>query len=182
MSNPSQLLPDAELQLKQGLDGWFRYQALTRLYELQQRQTSLNELQTTEQDLAQQAAFKLLLIAGIPVFGFLIGIAILIYLIVQWLVKGKQALLIQNGALSWPTNWGGETIWQVLVLFFVGQFFVGQVALPLGLQVLGINPASFDSRTQAIYILIVYALLVTVGLLVLYSSLKPFLPLPEGWF
>ncbi|HEY9807639.1 MAG TPA: hypothetical protein V6D04_13800, partial [Candidatus Obscuribacterales bacterium] len=110
-SNPSQLLPDAELQLKQGLDGWFRYQALTRLYELQQRQTSLNELQTTEQDLAQQAAFKLLLIAGIPVFGFLIGIAILIYLIVQWLVKGKQALLVQNGALSWPTNWGGETIW-----------------------------------------------------------------------
>ncbi|MBW4487783.1 MAG: CPBP family intramembrane metalloprotease [Trichocoleus desertorum ATA4-8-CV12] len=185
-STPSQLLPNAELQIKQGLDGWFRYQALARLYELQQRQTSLRELQAAEQDLAQQAAFKLLLIAGIPVFGFLIGIAILIYLVVQWLLKGKQALLVQNGALSWPTSWGGETIWQVLVLFFVGQFFVGQIALPLGLQILGINPASFDSRTQAIYILAVYALLVSVGLLVLYSSLKPFLPFPdegyEDWF
>ncbi|MEP0872176.1 CPBP family intramembrane metalloprotease [Trichocoleus desertorum AS-A10] len=185
-STPSSLLPDAELQIKQELDGWFRYQALTRLYKLQQRQTSLSELQTTEQDLAQQAALKLLLIAGIPVFGFLIGIGILVYLVVQWLVKGKQALLVQNGTLSWPTSWGGETIWQVLVLFFVGQFFVGQIALPLGLQLLGINPASFDSRTQAIYILAVYALLVTVGLLVLYSSLKPFLPLPdeeyEDWF
>lgn len=184
-SDPPRLLPDAELQIKQELDGWFRYQALTRLYELQQRQTSLSELQATEQDLAQQAAFKLLLIAGIPVIGFLVGIAILVYLVVQWLVKGKQALLVQNGALGWQASWGGETIWQVLVLFFVGQFFVGQIALPLGLQVLGINPASFDSRTQAIYILIVYALLVTVGLLVLYSSLKPFLPLPEeakDWF
>nr|WP_290222682.1 CPBP family intramembrane glutamic endopeptidase [Trichocoleus desertorum] len=181
-SSPPRLLPDAELQIKQELDGWFRYQALTRLYALQQRQTSLSELQTTEQDLAQQAAFKLLIIAGIPVFGFLIGIAILIYLVVQWLLKGKQALLVQNETLTWPTSWGGETIWQVLVLFFVGQFFVGQIALPVGLQILGINPASFDSRTQAIYILAVYALLVTVGLLVLYSSLKPFLPLPEGWF
>ncbi|HEY9747401.1 MAG TPA: CPBP family intramembrane glutamic endopeptidase [Allocoleopsis sp.] len=183
-SEPPRLLPDAELRIKQELDGWFRYQALTRLYELQQRQTSLSELQATEQDLAQQAAFKLLLIAGIPVFGFLIGIAILVYLVVQWLLKGKQALLVQNGTLGWLTPWGGETIWQVLVLFFVGQFFVGQLALPLGLGILGINPASFDSRTQAIYILVVYALLVTVGLLVLYSSLKPFSPLPkdEGWF
>jgi hypothetical protein len=35
---------------------------------------------------------------------------------------------------------------------------------------------------QAFYVLISYLLMAGGGLLVLYFSIKPFLPLPEDWF
>lgn len=188
-STPPRLLPDAEPVIKANLDGWFRYQALSRLYELQQRSSSLEALQSTEQAIAQQATTKLALVAGIPAIGALIGTILLLGSIIQWLrkfLRQKNAesgdITVESQPAQWTTRWGGETIWQVLVLFFVGQFSVGQILLPIGLGLIGLNPASFGSRAQAFYILVVYALLVTVGLLVLYLSLRPFLPLPEGWF
>ncbi|MDX2097544.1 MAG: hypothetical protein SFW36_07175, partial [Leptolyngbyaceae cyanobacterium bins.59] len=47
-SDPPQLFPDAEPQFRRDLDGWFRYQALSRLYQLQQRQDVLTTLQAEE--------------------------------------------------------------------------------------------------------------------------------------
>jgi uncharacterized protein len=188
-STPPRLLPNAESVIKANLDGWFRYQALSRLYELQQRSSSLEDLQATEQAIAQQATTKLALVAGIPAIGALIGTVLLLGGTMQWLrqwLRQKNVELVDTApepqSAQWVTRWGGETIWQVLVLFFVGQFSVGQILLPLGLGLIGLNPAAFGSRAQAFYILVVYALLVTMGLLVLYLSLRPFAPLPEGWF
>lgn len=181
-SDPPRLLPDAEQQLKRNLDGWFRYQALRQLYQLQQRQDALAALEAQEQQIAEQATVKLAIVGGIPAFGFLTGIGLLVFLVIQRLVKGKQSLLSQNGNLAWPTPWGGEITWQVMVLFFVGQFAVGQILLPIALGLVGIDPTAFDGRSQAFYILAIYILLVSIGLLVLYLSLKAFLPLPEGWF
>ncbi|NES21520.1 MAG: CPBP family intramembrane metalloprotease, partial [Symploca sp. SIO3E6] len=106
-----------------------------------------------------------------------------IFLLVQWLLQGKQSLLTTNGGVPWETPWDGEVIWQVLIF---GFFFVGQILLPLMLplliSVLGLNPGNFTVQMKAFYTLFSYILLAAGGLLVLYFSIKPFLPVSEDWF
>jgi hypothetical protein len=178
-SEPPRLLPDAEPQIQKNLDSWFRYRALTQLYQLQQRQDALLSLQAKEQEIAEQAIFKLAVIGGIPGFGGLLGVGLLLFVLAQRLLQGKRSLLATNGDVPWETPWDWEIVWQVLIL---GFFFIGQLLLPELFEVLGFNPASFTVRMQAFYVLISYLLMTFGGLLVLYFSIKPFLPLPEDWF
>jgi hypothetical protein len=178
-SEPPRLLPDAESQIQKNLDSWFRYRALTQLYQLQQRQDALLSLQAKEQEIAEQAIFKLAVIGGIPGFGGLLGVGLLLFVLAQRLLQGKRSLLATNGDVPWETPWDWEIVWQVLIL---GFFFIGQLLLPVLFEVLGFNPASFTVRMQAFYVLISYLLMAFGGLLVLYFSIKPFLPLPEDWF
>jgi len=176
-SNPARLLPDAQQLIQANLDDWFRYQAKTRLYQLEQRQDALTNLQAVEQDIAEQALLKLALIGSIPVLGGLVGVGLLIFLIGQRWVQGKQSLLAQNGDVAWSTPWNGETILQVFIL---GFFLIGQIVVPLTL--LQIKPAGSSVRIQAYYILASYLFLALGTLGVVYLSLKPFFPLPPGWF
>jgi hypothetical protein len=178
-SEPPRLLPDAEPQIQKNLDSWFRYRALTQLYQLQQRQDALLSLQAKEQEIAEQAIFKLAVIGGIPGFGGLLGVGLLLFVLAQRLLQGKRSLLATNGDVPWETPWDWEIVWQVLIL---GFFFIGQLLLPVLFEVLGFNPASFTVRMQAFYVLISYLLMAFGGFLVLYFSIKPFLPLPEDWF
>ncbi|OCR02326.1 abortive phage infection protein [Oscillatoriales cyanobacterium USR001] len=190
--NPPELSPEIEVKIQKYLDGWFRYKSLNQLYQLQQRLPELESLQASEQIIAEQAIEKLLLVTGIPGFGLLIGSGLMIFLGIQWLLTFKQSdpenpsagpILMRNSSLAWETPWGGETIWEVLIF---GFFFVGQILIPLLLPIsfafLHINPASFDARNKAFYILVNYLLLAGGGLGTLYLCLRPFLPLPEGWF
>ena len=178
-SNPSRLLPNAQEQIEQHLDGWFRYRALSKLYELQGRTEALSALKAQEQEIAEQAVFKLAMVATVPLLGVIVGIGLLIFLLTGRLIKGKESLLAHNGDVRWTTPWNAETIWQV---FVVGFFFIGQFLLPIFFSLLPLNRASFDSRTQALFVLATYLFLAIPCLLVLYFSLKPFFPLPEGWF
>ena len=178
-SEPPRLLPDAEPQIQKNLDSWFRYRALTQLYQLQQRQDALLSLQAKEQEIAEQAIFKLAVIGGIPGFGGLLGVGLLLFVLAQRLLQGNRSLLATNGDVPWETPWDWEIVWQVLIL---GFFFIGQLLLPVLFEVLGFNPVSFSVRMQAFYVLISYLLMAFGGLLVLYFSIKPFLPLPEDWF
>jgi hypothetical protein len=178
-SDPPRLLPDAETLIPKNLDGWFRYRALRQLYQLQQRQEALLSLQTKEQELAEQGIFKLALMGGIPGFGGLLGIGLLLFLLGQRLLLGKQSLLATNSDLPWDTPWDWEIVWQVLIL---GFFFIGQLGLPVLFGILGLNPASFNVRVQAFFVLGSYLLMAYGSLLVLYLSIKSFLPLPEDWF
>jgi hypothetical protein len=178
-SEPPRLLPDAEPQIQKNLDSWFRYRALTQLYQLQQRQDALLSLQAKEQEIAEQAIFKLAVIGGIPGFGGLLGVGLLLFVLAQRLLQGNRSLLATNGDVPWETPWDWEIVWQVLIL---GFFFIGQLLLPVLFEVLGFNPASFTVRMQAFYVLISYLLMALGGLLVLYFSIKPFLPLPDDWF
>jgi len=178
-SEPPRLLPDAEPIIQKNLDSWFRYRALTQLYQLQQRQDTLLSLQAKEQEIAEQAIFKLAVIGGIPGFGGLLGLGLLLFVLAQRLLQGKRSLLATNGDVPWETPWDWEIVWQVLIL---GFFFIGQLLLPVLFEVLGFNPASFSVRMQAFYVLISYLLMAFGGLLVLYFSIKPFLPLPDDWF
>jgi hypothetical protein len=183
-SKPPRLLPDAESQIQKNLDSWFRYRALTELYQLQQRRDALLSLQNQEQEIAEQAILKLALIGGIPGFGGLLGVGLLVILLGQRLFQGKRSLLATNSDMAWETPWDAEIIWQVLILgfFFVGQFLLPYIVLPLLLGLLGVDPVNFSVRMKALYVLGSYLLLSFGGLLVLYLSIKPFLQLPEDWF
>ncbi|HIK27693.1 MAG: CPBP family intramembrane metalloprotease [Oscillatoriaceae bacterium SKW80] len=182
-SESPRILPNSETLIQRHLDGWFRYRALSRLYEIQKNSQALAALQAEEQKIAKQAAVKLAIVGVIPVLGCLIGTGLIIFVIIQWLLKRKKSLLAQNADVVWETPWNGETVWLV---FVVGFFFVGQVVIPFLLSffsyVLNFNPAALEVRSKALYILASYILFAAGALLILYISVKPFLPLPEGWF
>lgn len=182
-SDPPQLLPNAESQIRKQLDGWFRDRALIHLYQLQQRQEPLISLKRQQQAVAEQSFYKLMIVGSIPAIGFLLGTVLLIFLLLQRLIKGKDAWLAKHEDDRWVTPWNGDVIWQVLIL---GFFVVGQVLLPTLLaglfKVVGINPSSFSEQVRAFSVLASYVLLATGGLSVLYISLKPFLPLSPDWF
>ena len=177
--NPPVLVMNAQEQIENNLDGWFRYVSLSKLYEVQEKPEALANIQVAEQEIAEQALIKLAIVAGIPGFGFFMGVLLLIVLLGQLLIQRKDALLAQNAQLPWTTPWDAETTWQVLI---VGFFFVGQFVLPLVFSLLPLNPAGFDVREKAYYVLASYMLMAFGSLLVLYLSIKSFLPLPEGWF
>lgn len=184
---PPQLLPDAEVQIQRGLEGWFRYRSLQRLYQLQQRQDALAVLQAAEQQQAEQAFTRLALVSLLPGLGLFLGIGLLIFWGGRWLLRvlqGKQSPTPETPPAAWQVPWTGETVLQVLVVgfFFVGQILIGQFLLPQSLNLLGIRASALGGREQAFLVLTSYLLLAGGTLLVLYLSLKPFFPLPDGWF
>lgn len=182
-SQPAQILPNSEQIIKKSLDGWFRYQALAKLYTLQQREEALAEIKAAEQEIAEQAVFKLAIVGAVPTIGFLIGVGLILFLLIQRVIKGKDSLLARNENLSWTTPWDGETILQVFVAgFFLMQILVSVLILPITLKLLNLDTTNFDVRSKALLVFVNYLLVAAAALSVLYLSIKPFLPLPEGWF
>ena len=178
-NEPPRILPDAEQQIQTNLDGWFRYQSLSRLYTLQERADALAALQNQQQAIAQNTLVKLAVIGVMPIVGSLAGIGILVFLIVQRFVKGQEAVLANNAGVAWETPWNWEIIWQVLI---VGFFLVGQLIIPLLLGLIGFNFSAFGNRARAFYTLTYYLSMSAMGLLVLYLSIRSYLPLPKDWF
>jgi membrane protease YdiL (CAAX protease family) len=178
-SNPPRILPDAEQPIQQNLEGWFRYRALSRLYQLQQRSAALESLQATEQAVAEQTLVKLALVSVLPTLGGLVGFVLLLGLVVRRLLRWLHQSSELPESLAWEVPWTWETIVQVLV---IGFFFAGQVVLPLLLGSLGLNFSGLGNRAKAAYTLTYYLLMAASGLLVLYLSVKRYRPLPEGWF
>ncbi len=173
------VLQDAESLIQQNLKGWFRYSTLEKKYQIQQNSESLNNLKIVEQQAAEKALLKLTAIATLPALGGFIGLALLIFMFGEWIIKRKEALLAQNAQLSWTTPWDGETILQVFVL---GFFFMGQLIVPIFLQLLPIPRPAPNVGIQALYLLVSYILVASGSLLILYLSIKKFLPLTEDWF
>jgi len=170
---------DAELLIKDNLKQWFRYSALEKIYQTQENTQSLNNIKIIQQQAAEKALLKLVTIAVLPALGGFIGVILLIFTFGQWIIKRKSALLAQNAGKVWSTPWDGETILQV---FVVGFFLMGQLVVPLLLQSLPIPRPAPKVRIQALYVFISYIFVASGSLLVLYLSIKQFLPLPEDWF
>jgi membrane protease YdiL (CAAX protease family) len=161
------------------LDGWFRYTALAKLYKIDNNKEALLNLENQEQILAQKAVNRLIILSIIPGLGGLIGFGLIIFLGIQLIVKKEDSILALNNNLTWESPWNWEIIWQVLIL---GFFFISQIFLPLLFGFLGFNPVNFSIRGKAFYVLATYILMSMSGLLVLYVSIKSFLPLPKDWF
>ncbi|MBW4465854.1 MAG: CPBP family intramembrane metalloprotease [Pegethrix bostrychoides GSE-TBD4-15B] len=179
---PSQILPDTEAQL-QTLQGWFKYVSLARLYQLQQRTDALADLQAQEQITARSTLVKLALVSTVPALGAVLGVGLLIGWLTWRLRRGESSPLV-----GWTVPWNWETIAWVLM---VGFLFVGQIAIP-GLLAVGsrllaqggisISLAGAAGQSKALYTLVYYLLMAGTGLFVLYRAVKPYQPLPEGWF
>lgn len=178
-SQPPSWPNGAEALIDGTLDGWFRNQALAQLYQVQSRTNAFRRLQSTEQTAAESALYKVVAVGVLPTVGCLLGAATLITLIAQRLLRGKEAWIAQNSDKSWDTPWTGETVWQVLIL---GFFFTGQLLLPFLIGQLGLNVAVLGSRGRALYSMGYYVLMAVIGVGVIYASIRPYLPLPEGWF
>ncbi len=173
------VLSDSESTIKNEFNGWFRYYSLTQLYQVQDRKNDLVSLQEKEQEAAQKALIKLTIIAIIPVLGGLIGIAIIIFSLVQLALKKESAILAIDERFTWKTPWTLEIPWQVLV---VGFLFFGQIILPILVSFLNINLTELTLRGKAFYVLGSYVAMSVGGIGVLYFSIKPFFPLPKDWF
>ncbi len=169
----------AEAIVTQKLDNWFQLNTLTQLYENQNDQVKLSEVQSKQEILAKKAVYRLFTLTIIPVVGGLVGFGLIIFLIIQLAIKKENSILATNYNRLWESPWDWEIIWQV---FIVGFFFLSQVLLPIFFGLSGFNPAGLTIKGKALYVLASYFFMAGGGLLVLYLSLKSFFPLPQDWF
>lgn len=165
--------------IKNKLDSWFRNITLAQVYQAQNDQEKIKEVNFQTQQLAEKALTRLLLLSIIPVLGGLIGFGLIIFLIVQLFLKKEESILATNAGKIWESPWDWETIAQVLI---VGFFFFSQVLLPILIGISGFNPVGLDIKGKALYVLVTYLLMAGGGLSILYFSVKSFFPLPSGWF
>ncbi|MGF1495415.1 MAG: lysostaphin resistance A-like protein [Elainellaceae cyanobacterium] len=189
-NDPPRILPDAEPQIQRQLQGWFRNRALERLYQLQQRSEAIAALEETETETAQRTLLKLAILGAGPAVGSVLGIGLIVFLVAQRLLQGKQSVLASAAPLAWTVPWPWEITWQVLI---VGFFFIGQLVLPVGVSVVrlllansmgvsGAAQSALSGRATAITTLVVYVLMAAASLTVLAWSIRDYRPLPEGWF
>ncbi len=175
----SGLAEDARSILSSNLDGWFRYEALAQFARVNNVTDDLALLQAQEIQTATNSVLKLAFISALPIFGGLFGTILLVFLLVQGLLKKENSILATNSNTDWKTPWDWEITWQVLI---VGFFFVAQIALPLLLGIFNINPVNASLRVKALYVLGTYMAMAIGGISVLYLSIKSFLPFPQDWF
>jgi len=189
-SEPTMLFPNAETQIRRTLDGWYRKVALTKLYQAQQRDEKLPELEQQAQIEVNLAINRLVVVNSIPLIGGSVGILVWLGLLVQWIFFRKSSpfhrksdLDTNPNQISWQVPWGIETTWEVMVLWFTAFCLMTQLVLPLIFEFLGLQSrASEDFTTQALLVLIPYTLSVIPMLPILQASLAAYRPLPEGWF
>lgn len=195
--NPPRLLPDAQETLTNQLDGWFRYRSLERLYDIQQRPEAIVQLQEKEQITVQRVLKQLFILTGLPLMGMGLGVITLIGLSLRGLFKRWKGLQSESNpaassptvtiASPWTVPWGAETIWQGVVLgfFLVGQIVVVRFLIPiLALSLRGVvGAAVFQTvKVQALLVVAVYGGMAIAVLTFFYFLLRPFWPLPPGWF
>jgi uncharacterized protein len=175
----TQIPTDAESWIQARFKGWFRDQSLLRLYDRQNRLDEGVRQQQVITDRGRSAAIKLAAIGVIPALGGLLGSGLLLVQLVLRLIRGKSQPL-----LPWSVPWDWETIAWVLIggFFFVGQFIVSQIAVPLAFQLGGIDMANASARVQALTVLVIYGAMSVSVVGVLALSIRSFSPLPEGWF
>jgi membrane protease YdiL (CAAX protease family) len=179
--SPPKVLPNSEAIINDNLKRWFQGSALQQLYTVQTRPDDLETSITNTQSTAQSALLKLGIISGIPALAGLTGMGLLVFLVIQWAIKGKDSTLATNAGTRWETPWDWEIVWQVLI---VGFFFFGQFVLPLIFGLSGFNPGELTIRGKSVYVLVSYLMMAIGGLLILYFSIRRFLPLPkdQDWF
>jgi membrane protease YdiL (CAAX protease family) len=186
------LFPNAETQIRNTLDGWYRQIALAKLYQAQQRSEELSNLVQQTQTDVNSAIKRLVIVNSIPLIGGSIGVVLWLGLLVQWIffrksspfyTKSESEANQTSNQINWQVPWGMGTIWEVMVLWFSAFCLITQLVLPLIFELLGIESrVSEDFTLQALLVLIPYTVSVMPMLPILRFSLAAYRPLPEGWF
>jgi uncharacterized protein len=177
--------PQISAEMKTNFDGWFRDRVLQKLATLGDN-TELTKLAATEQISAKNALIKLGLITIPRVIIGLSGVGLIIWFAVRSLIMWIQHrgdsidtnMAIENIDRPWVTPWDWEIVWQV---FIVGFFFVQYFLLP-NIFSLFVNPANLTTLGQGIYVFSSYMSMASLGIGVLYLSIKSYLPLAPDWF
>jgi membrane protease YdiL (CAAX protease family) len=182
-SQPALIFPDAEIQIRSSLNGWFGNQALEQLFIAQERWGAIDSLATIREYDAERAIEKLILTSSITVVGGGLGVVGIIILATQRLFFAKSSPLQPNPDLNWTTPWQLQKAWEVMVLWFIAYVAVSQIFLPTALYLLSIYPdATWNSRDRAILILIPYIASMAPMLLIFRTTLREFLPFPSYIF
>lgn len=180
--NPS-IEPGTEALLNSNLDSWFKYKALTKLYQVQGRSADLANLKFEQQQVAEAVVNKLLLVGVLPVIGLLVGILSIVGLTIQLVFKKNKSILATNAGMVWKTPWDLETIGIVLIVgFFTVKDLVLPVLLGLTINLLRIEPQKLDNIQQVTISFVAYIGVAIIAILILWLALKKYLPLPPDWF
>lgn len=179
-------LPQLEAEINTNFDGWFRDRVLQRLYTDLGDASKLTQLESSEQLRAKNALIKLAVNTVPRVILGLIGVGLIVSFTIRFMIRLFQKqpnrsisdVLLENLDAPWASPWDWEIVWQV---FMVGFFFVGQFLLPAIFSQF-VNPAKLTTQGQGIYVFTSYVLMASLGLGVLYLSIKNYLPLPPDWF
>lgn len=151
--SPPQLLPGAEGRLRGELRGWYRTQALTRLYTLQRRDEAATALATAAGARARAVLGRQLVSLLTPVLGLAAGVLVL----GGWVLWRRK----QPAPPSWRVPWSVETTWEGVVFWFAAylslSILVGSVAAALKLNRL-------DAPGTALLNLFTYGLLAAAGI------------------
>uniref|UniRef100_A0A0D6R4P2 CAAX prenyl protease 2/Lysostaphin resistance protein A-like domain-containing protein n=1 Tax=Araucaria cunninghamii TaxID=56994 RepID=A0A0D6R4P2_ARACU len=83
---------------------------------------------------------------------------------------------------TWTVPWTGQTIFQVMFLWFFAFWLVGSWIMPFLAHAAGFTNENMTYRGQALYSLLTDIAEGTVGLAILYRCLARFHPLPNKWF
>jgi uncharacterized protein len=178
--------PQIAAEITTNFDGWFRDRVLGQVYTDLDDRAELAQLNSIEQVTAKNALIKLALITIPRVLFGVSGIFLLIFFTVRLIIIAIQQrqehsvseVLLANISTPWTTPWDWEIVWQV---FVVGFFFVGQFLLPAIFSAF-INPGRLTTQGQGLYVFSSYALMASLGIGVLYLSIKAYFPLPPDWF
>jgi membrane protease YdiL (CAAX protease family) len=183
-NDPVLLLPDAQKQINTTLEGWFRNQALEKLYQSQLRQESLQELAAVRQQEAIAAFNRIALANVVPIVGGALGLLLWVYLLARRIFAAERAWLRLPAAdRKWQVPWDAEETWEVMLLWFTAFVALSQLVLPVVLGVLHLVPDdSWQSRDQAVFVFLPYVITMSPVLIILQQRLKEYMPLPEKLF
>jgi len=93
----------------------------------------------------------------------------------------ERLLNVPSGG-GWVVPWTLGTVIRVMVIWFISFLLVGHCGLPALARLFGFDRALLSDRSLALYSLCTDVIEMVVGLGVLRRCLRPYFPLPEGWF
>lgn len=165
--DPRRILPDPEVGIRAGLDGWFRGVALQRLYSLQQRADALNALNQDQEQRAVGALTRLIVVTALPGVGLILGILTLLSWLI-WHAWRRRSLL----GSPWQVPWGGIQLQGVLTGWFVAFFALGWLVPQLYVRALGIPPGQLTPLQRSLELLLTYASTAAAGLALVIAVVR----------
>jgi uncharacterized protein len=190
----------AESIINQNLQGWFQYQSLKQLYTKQGATTKLQELQSRQINTATASIYRLATIGLVRGGCLLLGIGLGLWWLITKIWHNRSTLIPPSSETLVPLRkdvlgrviasnsnlptvpWAWETIWQVILGFFV----IGQLLLPqfftLLVNLTGWNLQQATLLEKAIYILVSYGVLAIAVIGFLRLSIRSYQPISPEWF